>query len=126
MVEKTSTSDKNAEEKRKHARFRISLPVGIRLSDGDIARAQAVDVSMGGIYVEYGAPADAGRQFEMAFDLPFDKDFKRVHVRAEVVRSIVIGGKDVFGIAFIFKEFVKDTDKVLEKYLELRELKTAL
>ena len=112
-------------EKRKHVRFRISLPVCIRLSNGDIARAHAVDISLGGIYIEYGAPADAGKVFEMLFDLPFDKDFKRVIVKAEVVRSIVIGGKDVFGIAFMFKEFGKDTEKVLEKYLELRELKRA-
>ena len=126
MAGKISASQRQAEEKRKHTRFRVSMPVGIRLPDGDLARARAVDVSKGGIYVEYGAPADAGRQFELLFDLPFDRDFKRVQVKAEVVRSIVIGDRDVFGIAFIFKDFAKESDKVLEKYLELRQLKTGI
>lgn len=108
------------ENKRQHQRFRVSLKVYIRLSNGDIAHAQAIDLSMGGIYIEYGASADKNKEFEMAFDLPFTSDFQRVFVKAKVVRSIVIGNRNMFGLAFIFSEFAKDTDKILDKYLEMR------
>lgn len=108
-------------EKRQHTRFRINVRVAIRLSDGDVAWGQGVDLSKGGIFIEYGSSADVGKEFEMMFDLPFKKDFKRVFVRAKVVRTNIIGGKDVFGIAFVFSEFAKDTKKVLEEYIRFRE-----
>jgi len=108
-------------ENRQHQRFRVNLTVFIRLSSGELARAHAVDLSMGGVYIEYGAPADKDKEFEMAFDLPFRDDFQRVLVKAKVVRSIVIGSRNVYGLAFIFTEFAKDTDQVLAKYLELRD-----
>ena len=110
-------------EKRLHTRFRVNFPVHIRLSDGDVARARAVNLSMGGIYIEYGSSADEGREFDMLFDLSFDDGFRRVFVRAKVVRSVIIGGKDVFGIAFSFTRFARDSEQVLEKYLHLRDLK---
>jgi c-di-GMP-binding flagellar brake protein YcgR len=113
-------------ERRCHIRYRVSLPVHIRLSSGELAKATAVDISSGGIYVEYGASADEGRVFEMLFDLPFDHDFQRVYVKAEVVRSVVIGNRHVYGIAFNFVEFARGTDKVLKKYLELRGLKQTM
>lgn len=115
-----STAVDEVENKRQHQRFRVSLKVYIRLSDGDVTHAQAIDLSMGGIYIEYGAPADTNKEFEMAFDLPFTSDFRRVYVKARVVRSIVIGSRNIFGLAFVFSEFAKDTDKILEKYLEMR------
>jgi len=99
--------------------------VYIRLSDGDVARARAVDLSQGGIYIEYGSPAEEGREFEMMFDLPFTLEFKRVYVKANVIRSVIIGGRDTFGIAFSFTEFARDTDQVLASYLELRGFKQA-
>ena len=110
-------------EKRVHDRYKVNFSVHIRLSSGDLARATAVNLSRGGIYIEYGASADAGLEFDMLFDLPFDDDFRRVYARAKVVRSVVIGDKDVYGIAFVFTGFGKNTDQVLEKYLELRQLK---
>ena len=110
-------------ENRVHVRFRVNFTVHIRLSDGDIAKANAVNLSQGGIYIEYGAPADEGLEFDMLFDLPFDDAFRRVYARVKVVRSVIIGGKDVFGIAFSFTGFGKNTEQVLEKYLELRQLK---
>ncbi|RDH81666.1 MAG: hypothetical protein DIZ80_16500 [endosymbiont of Galathealinum brachiosum] len=112
-------------EQRSHERFRVSLKVFIRLSDGSIVHGQAVDLSMGGIYIEYGAPADEGKVFELAFDLPFTDEFKRVLVKARIVRSIVIGSRSLYGLAFVYTEFAKDTDKVLEKYLKLRKTQTA-
>lgn len=115
-----------ASEKRRHTRYRVSLPVHIRLSSGELARAKAVDISLGGVYIEYGAPAEEGKVFEMLFDLPFATDFQRVYVKSKVVRSVVIGGRHVYGIAFNFVEFARETDKVLEKYLELRGLKTVM
>jgi len=107
-------------DNRQHQRFRINLTVFIRLSNGELARANAVDLSMGGIYIEYGASADKDKVFEMAFDLPFKDDFGRVLVKAKVVRSIIIGNRNMYGLAFIFTEFAKDTDKVLANYLKLR------
>ncbi len=109
---------------RAHERFRINFKTLIRLSDGSVARAQAVDISMGGIYLEYGAAADAGKVFELAFDLPFTAEFKRVMVKARVVRTVVIGNRGLFGLAFVFTEFVNDSEKVLEQYMQLRKLKT--
>jgi len=112
--------DAPVNESRQHQRFRVNLTVFIRLSNGDLARANAVDLSMGGIYIEYGAPADKDKVFEMAFDLPFKDDFRRVLVKAKIVRSVVIGSRNMYGLAFIFTEFAKETDQVLAKYLELR------
>ena len=109
-------------EQRKHRRFRVNLKVFIRLSSGDVIQAQAVDLSMGGIYIEYGAAADKGKVFELAFDLPIKEEFVRVFVKAKVVRSIVIGSRNMYGLAFIFTEFAKGTDQVLAEYMELRAL----
>lgn len=109
-----------ASENRQHQRFKVSLTVFIRLSSGELARAHAVDLSMGGVYIEYGAPADKDKEFEMAFDLPFKDSFQRVLVKAKVVRSIVIGSRNMYGLAFIFTEFAKDSENVLAKYLDLR------
>ena len=115
-----SADDAPENENRQHQRFRVNLTVFIRLSNGELARANAVDLSMGGIYIEYGASADKDKVFEMAFDLPFKDDFRRVLVKAKIVRSIVIGSRNMYGLAFIFTEFAKDTDQVLAKYLEFR------
>jgi len=115
-----SVDEISENESRQHQRFRVSLTVFIRLSSGELARANAVDLSMGGIYIEYGAAADKDKVFEMAFDLPFKDDFRRVLVKAKIVRSVVIGGRNMYGLAFLFTEFAQDTDKVLAKYIELR------
>ena len=115
-----SVDDIPENENRQHQRFRVNLTVFIRLSSGELARATAVDLSMGGIYIEYGAAADKDKVFEMAFDLSFKDDFRRVLVKAKIVRSVVIGSRNMYGLAFIFTEFAKETDQVLAKYLELR------
>ncbi len=116
--------DAQSIDQRIHERFRVSFKVLIRLSNGEIAHAHAVDLSMGGIYIEYGAPADPGVEFGIAFDLPFVDDFKRVLVRAKVVRTVVIGSRNLFGMAFVFSEFAGDAQEVLSKYLKLRGLQT--
>jgi PilZ domain-containing protein len=108
-------------EQRIHERFRVNMKAYIRLSDGSVTQAQAVDISMGGIYIEYGAPADEGKIFELAFDLAFADDFKRIRVKAEVVRCVMIGSRSLFGLAFVFTEFAKEADELLEKYMELRK-----
>ncbi len=109
-------------DQRIYERFRVSFKVLIRLSNGEVAHAHAVDLSMGGIYIEYGAPADAGAEFDIAFDLPFVDEFKRVLVKARVVRTVVIGSRDLFGMAFVFSEFGAEAQEVLSKYLKLRGL----
>ena len=121
LTEVVATDVLASSDKRSHERFRINLKAYIRLSDGSVIHAQAVDISMGGIYIEYGAPADEGKVFEIAFDLPFTTDFKRVMVRARVVRSIVIGSRGVYGLAFVFTEFIKESEEILEQYIALRK-----
>jgi len=111
-------------DQRIHERFRVSFKVLIRLSNGEVAHARAVDLSMGGIYIEYGSPADAGVEFDMAFNLSFADEFKRVMVRAKVVRTVVIGSRDLFGMAFVFTELVGESQEILSKYLKLRGLQT--
>ena len=120
---RTQTSEE-AIDKRLHERFRINFKAIIRLSDGSIAQAQAVDISMGGIYIEYGAPAESGKAFDLAFDLPFTDEFKRVLVKARVVRSVVIGSRGLYGLAFVYTEFANQTDKILEQYMKLRKSQT--
>ena len=129
MVEKTSVEEGSGgelptNEQRVHERFRINLKTLIRLSDGSVTSAQAVDISIGGIYLEYGASADTGKVFELAFDLPFANEFKRVIVKARVVRTVVIGNRGLYGLAFIFTEFATEAEKILEQYMQLRKLKT--
>ena len=114
-----------AVNKRIHERFKINFKAYIRLSDGSIAQAQAVDISMGGIYIEYGAPADEGKIFDLAFDLAFSDAFKRVLVKARVVRSVVIGSRSLYGLAFVFTEFGNETDKILEQYMKFRKSRTS-
>lgn len=111
-------------EHRKHERYHVNLKTYIRLSDGSVTHAQTIDISMGGAYLEYGAPAEEGKVFELAFDLVFMNEFKRVLVKACVVRSVVIGGRELFGLGFAFLAFHNDTDKILEEYIQLRQLKT--
>jgi len=110
-----------ASEQRIHERFRINSKAFIRLSDGGIVQGQAVDISMGGVYIEYGASADEGKVFELAFDLAFTHEFQRVLVKGRVVRCVVIGSRGLFGLAFVFTEFAKETDEILEKYIKLRK-----
>jgi len=114
-----------AANKRIHERFKINFKAFIRLSDGSIAQAQAVDISMGGIYIEYGAPAEEGKVFDLAFDLPFSNEFKRVLVKARVIRSVVIGSRSLYGLAFVYTEFGNETDKFLEQYMKLRKSQTS-
>lgn len=110
-------------EQRTHERFKINYKALIRLSDGSVTQGQAVDVSLGGIYIEYGASADEGKVFDLAFDLPFTAEFKRVLVKARVVRAVVIGSRGVFGLAFVFTEFINESESILENYIKLRKLK---
>ncbi len=126
MEEETSEDAEavTSNEQRVYERFRINFKALIRLSDGGVVRAQAVDISMGGIYLEYGAPADVGKIFELAFDLPFATEFKRVIVKAQIVRTVVIGSRELYGLAFVFTEVGKDVEKILEQYIQLRKLKT--
>lgn len=125
VAETPPQSHGGAVNKRIHERFKINFKAFIRLSDGSIAQAQAVDISMGGIYIEYGAPAEEGKVFDLAFDLPFSNEFKRVLVKARVVRSVVIGSRSLYGLAFVYTEFGNATDKILEQYMKLRISQTS-
>jgi len=109
--------DKPAQEQRQYHRYKVSFKVFIRLTEGGFVTAQAVDLSMGGVYIEYGASVEVNKEFDIAFDLPFKEEFKRVLVKAKIVRSIVIAGRDVYGLAMVF---ANDTDSVLKAYLVKR------
>jgi len=115
-----------AKDKRRFIRVRVSFDITIRCSDGRLTHARGVDLSEGGLYAEYASSAEKGRVLDMFFDLPFAKDFKRVFVKAEVVRSVVIGNRDVFGIAFNFIQFARHSDVILQKYIEIRGTKTSM
>jgi len=112
--------DKPAQEQRQYHRYKVSFKVYIRLTEGGFVTAQAVDLSMGGVYIEYGASAEVNKEFDIAFDLPIKEEFKRVLVKAKIVRSIVIAGRDVYGLAMVFGDFANDTDSVLKAYLVKR------
>jgi len=114
-------TETDGKEQRCSIRFRINMGVHVRLSSGTVVRTQGKNISIGGIYVEFEASADMGDEFDMMFDVPFSDEFKRVFVKAKVTRSALIGGKDVYGIAFQFLSFAKQTKEVLEEYIDLRE-----
>ena len=116
-------NESDAQEQRNSFRFRINMGVLVRLSSGSLVRTQGKNISKGGLYVEFEASADLGDEFEMMFDVSLSDDIKRVYVRAKVMRSSLIGDKDVYGIGFQFLSFAKDTEAVLDKYLEMREKK---
>jgi len=111
-------------ENREHLRFKVNFKVYIKLSDGDIVQARAIDLSMGGLFAEYGANADIGKEFDMAFDLPYGEESKRVFARAKVVRASVVAKRNAYCLAFIFTSFGKKTDKILENYIELLSSKS--
>jgi len=117
------TAESDGQEQRASIRFRINTGVVVRLSSGDLVRTQGKNISSGGIYVEFEAPADVGDEFELMFDVAFSNEIKRIYARVRVMRSGLIGGKDVYGIGFQFLSFAKNTDEILNKYLELREMK---
>ena len=77
-----------------------------------------------GVYVEYGTSAEEGKEFDLMFELLIKGVFKRVMVKGRVVRSIMIAGRGVYGLAFVFKGFEKETDKVLKEYIEHRRTST--
>lgn len=108
------------QEQRQYHRYKVSFKVFIRLSEGGFVTAQAVDLSMGGVYIEYGASADVNKEYDIAFDLPFAGEFKRVLVKAKIVRSVMIANRNVYGLALIFRDFANQTDAVLEAFLEQR------
>ena len=110
-------------EQRSTQRFRINMSVQIRLSSGSMVCAQGKNISGGGLYIEFEAPADLGDEFGLMFDLPFTDEIKRVYVKGRVMRSALIGDKDVYGIGFQFIDFAKGTGAVLEKYIDLRGMK---
>ena len=120
MVDDLAVIEEPAKENREYPRFRLNQSVTIRLSNGEFVKGRLVNISAGGVYVEYGAPADEGLVFDLCFDLPFSQEFKRVYVKGKVIRCICIGGKDVYGIAFCFEDFAKDSKAVLEEYIDLR------
>jgi len=117
------TAEPGGQEQRESIRFRINMGVVVRLSSGDLVRTQGKNISSGGIYVEFEAPADVGDEFELMFDVAFSNEIKRIYARVRVMRSGLIGGKDVYGIGFQFLSFAKNTGEILNKYLELREMK---
>ncbi len=114
-------AETDGKEQRCSIRFRTSMGVHVRLSSGTVVRTQGKNISIGGIYVEFEAPADMGDEFEMMFDVIFTDEIKRIFVKAKVTRCALIGGKDIYGIAFQFLSFAKDTEKVLGEYLDFRE-----
>lgn len=118
----TETSS-SARDKRQFRRIKVSFKVFIRLSEGGFVTAQAVDLSMGGVYIEYGASADVNKEYDLAFDLAFEEEFKRVLVKARIVRSVMVASRNLYGLALVFTEFTSDTDKVLGEYLDLRNSK---
>lgn len=117
---KQDNARRRGSEHRRHPRYRLNLVVHIRLSSGELIKTMAVDISSTGVYVEYAASAEPGKVFPLVFDLSFANNFQRVYVKAEVVRSIMIGDRDVYGIAFRFVEFARDSNMVLKQYLEYR------
>ena len=121
--EQEQTVESGGQEQRSSIRFRINMSVVVRLSSGDLVRTQGKNISRGGIYVEFEAPADMGDEFESMFDVAFSDEIKRIYAKVRVMRSELIGGKDVYGIGFQFLSFAKNTGEILEKYLELREMK---
>jgi len=121
--EQEQTAESDGQEQRASIRFRINTGVVVRLSSGDLVRTQGKNISSGGIYVEFEAPADVGDEFELMFDVAFSNEIKRIYARVRVMRSGLIGGKDVYGIGFQFLSFSKNTGEILNKYLELREMK---
>ena len=118
-----SDTSSSASNKRLFRRTKVSFKVFIRLSEGGVVTAQAIDLSMGGVYVEYGASADVNKEYDLAFDLAFTEGFKRVLVKARIVRSVIIASRNLYGLALVFTEFVNGTDEVLEAYLDLRDSK---
>jgi hypothetical protein len=121
--EKEQVVAEGAAEKRNHIRFRIDMSVYVRLSNGDLVRTQGKDISRSGVYIEYEASADVDDEFEMIFDVPLVDEMPRIYVRVRVMRSTLIGGKDVYGVAFQFLHFSNGSEALLDKYLELRETK---
>jgi len=115
-----------AADNRRFIRVRVSFDITIRCTDGQLTHARAVDLSEGGVYVEYASSAQKGSVLDMFFDLPFADDFKRVFVKAEVVRAVVIGNRDVFGIAFNFTQFARQSELILQQYIEIRGTKTGM
>jgi len=119
-VAEVTPENNPAVEQRRYHRYKVSFKVFIRLTEGGFVTAQAVDLSMGGVYIEYGASADINKEYDIAFDLPFSEEFKRVLVKAKIVRSVMIANRGLYGLAFVFGDFVNQSESVLEDYLEQR------
>ena len=79
-----------------------------------------VDLSVGGVYVMYDSSASEGSEFDMFFDVPLGEEFPRVYARGRVVRVVMIATHDAFGIGFQFVKFYKNSESVLQQYIDSR------
>lgn len=112
-------NEKSSRQKdnRRHQRYNVSFKVHIKLSSGEVVTGLAKNISRGGLYIEYGSPAEMGAELELMFNAALDNEIKQVFVRAKVVRCFAIAGRDVFGIAFVFLSLHKGSESVLDSYL---------
>lgn len=110
----------NFNEKRKHKRFKVNLPVDCS-SVHFLQSKSAVNLSLGGIFIETNLLENPGTIIEMQF--MFKDDWRKVTVLGEVTRTgetgeFSSGGKKVTGMGIKFINPPQDfLEKIEKSYL---------
>jgi c-di-GMP-binding flagellar brake protein YcgR len=98
-----------AEEKRRHPRAKICVPVELRVEDSELLmRATTSDISLGGCYVEMMFTLERDAQLEMTFDVG-----ERILVLGRVVTCDPHVGNGIE-----FSKILPEDEEVLRRYLE--------
>ena len=101
------------DEKRRHKRLNIALPVILR-SGGRIIPATALNLSCGGMYIRADEPGVASEKpVEVIFDLT--EDDKDVAMRGNVTR--IEDAKGHTGLGIQFTNLFSLSHKAIERYL---------
>lgn len=111
-------------EKRSARRYRVSFKVYIRRGAGNVTFGRAHNLSLKGVYLDYEVSLKSGMMVHMAFDLLINAEFRRVFVKARVMRAVYCGARGMYELAFNFTEFARDSAQYLEQYIGWREKKS--
>ena len=98
-----------AQEKRRHPRTKIRVPVELRVEDSELLmRTATSDISLGGCYVEMMFTLERGSRLEMTFDIG-----ERILVLGRVVTCDPHVGNGIE-----ISKILPEDEEVLRRYLE--------
>jgi c-di-GMP-binding flagellar brake protein YcgR len=91
----------NNEDLRRYPRVPVTRPVRIRTSGGVVVQARMVNISQGGVAVQYEAPAEIGAKLELSFSLVVRGREVEFHERCSAQYNYLSSGGYIIGFQFV-------------------------